>query len=598
MVFSIEIFIIGVFITGLLAYVISSLNAYLGSIMTILVSMFTFVVVLYSTYIDASILVVPSTIYLPLASYGFNALNSFFLVIVTFIFSMTSFFNPVFIHKYTHKNTYSMLWMFVLAGVLGIFYSTNFLSFFFFFEIVVWTSMFYIPMGRNKETTKVYFGFSLFGSLILLLGIFSFYYFGVTVFTYLLFIVAAFVKLGLWPFNIWLPKVLTDTPDVVTALFSGAIEKLGAYIAVLALVFLAPVSNTFEAVLMPYSHYIIALIGSLSIIFGTFMAIRQDDAKTLLAYSSMANGGYILVAFSMTNSIAVSGGLYHVVAHALASTAAYLAIAAVSRQTNTTKISELGGMIHKMPFTYMVYLIAIISIAGIPPMGGFISKWLIFQSVLNKGLIFITLAVTIGSIGSFLYVFRPLAALFLGQELREYSYVKEVNVLMMIPMAILSLLIVATGVFTTFFLSYVNDVVVVLGFDPIVIANNTIKGWNASSMLHPMLMAIIFGVGIVVAFIIFILLKKSKKVGLMDTYTAANFVHNEQLLHYTKDFYAPFERLYEKYVTITEDLYDKLRIKVTETGRFLRYLFFGHLVENFVFYIILIIVFMLVGEVL
>lgn len=139
----------------------------------------------------------------------------------------------------------------------------------------------------------------------------------------------------------------------------------------------------------------------------------------------MSHGGYILVAFSMLDSVALAGGFYHILAHALASAGAFMAIAAVARAAGTTKMKELGGMIHKMPITYLAYLIAIISMAGIPPMGGFLSKWMIFQAVINKGMILVAIAVFFGSVGSFLYVFRPLASLFLGQELTEYKGIKK-----------------------------------------------------------------------------------------------------------------------------------------------------------------------------
>ena len=252
----------------------------------------------------------------------------------------------------------------------------------------------------------------------------------------------------------------------------------------------------------------------------------------------------LLVAFSLLNSVAFAGGFYHILAHAIASASGFMAIAAVARAAGTTKMKELGGIIHKMPITYFAYLIAIISMAGIPPMGGFISKWLIFQAVIDKGLVFVGIAVFFGSIGSFLYVFRPLAALFLGQELKEYKKIKEVPLLMMIPTVILMIMNIYTGIFPAGILKFINNIIVEMGYMPLGVTTFEITGFNG--ILNPALIALVFGVGVFLAFIIFIVLKKSRKVDLMDTYTAANFVHDEHLLHYTTDFYAPLERLYEK----------------------------------------------------
>jgi len=605
---SIELLLLITALSGVLAYLLGRLNKVLGSVVTILASLFVFVSVAYFGYrgeLDKT------TDLLPYVTFSVNYLGIFFAILVTFIFAMVSFFNPFFVEKYKYPAAYSMLYLLSLAGVLGVFFTNNFLALFFFFEFVVWTSLFIIPMGTSRRAASSYYAFSTVGSFALLFAIFIMREASGTfnivasmasvsgteaAYVTVLLAVAAFAKLGAFPFNVWLPRVLGNSPDAVSAVFSGGLEKLGAFVAVLALVKLAPFGYTVEATGLQASQYIIAGLGALTIIFGTLMAIRQDDAKKLLAYSSMSNGGYILIALTIASSVSVAGGLYHVIAHALASAAAFLAIAAVSRQTGTTKMSELGGMIHKMPVTYLVYLIAIISMAGIPPMGGFISKWLIFQAVIDKGLILIAVAVFFGSIGSFLYVFRPLAALFLGQELPRYNdKIKEAPLLMLLPMVILSGIIIYTGVLPNFILGFINKVMVESGLTPLVLGDYTVHGNNG--VLQPALIASVFGVGVVIAFIIFILLKKSKKVELMDTYTAGNFIYSEDLLHYSLDFYAPLERLYEKYINITKDFYKKLENKVVDLGRLVKYFIFTNKPEVMIFWIIVLMVFLLWGEI-
>ena len=249
-----------------------------------------------------------------------------------------------------------------------------------------------------------------------------------------------------------------------------------------------------------------------------------------------------------------------------------------------------------MPITYLAYLVAIISMAGIPPMGGFISKWLIYQAVINRGLVFVGVAVFFGSIGSFLYVFRPLAALFLGQELTEYKKVKEAPILMLIPTFILMGVNVYTGVFPAAILNFINKIVAELGFTPVGVSALEIQGTNG--ILSAPYIAMIFGVGVFIAFIIFMVLKKSRKVTLMDTYTAANFVHDEHLLHYTTDFYAPLERMYAKYTTWMTSFYEGLARKVKELGKLGKYLFMSRNISTAIFWIMALIIFLLWGEVL
>lgn len=594
---------------AILAYFLTKLNTMLGSVLTIFTAMFVFISLITfgvnQTY-DLTVNVIP------ILQLDATYLGTYIAIIISFVYLMVSFFHPYFLDKYKYKNAYNFLFLLSLAGVIGIFFTDNFLQLFFGFELIIWTSMLLIPTGRHRSSAVSYYGFSAAGSFALLFGILimnanvgSFNIdaglaslSGTTgIIVFVAFIIAALAKLGSFPLHIWLPKAYTDAPDHLTPLLSGALAKLGAFVAVLALIKITPLTQVIEAINIPIGQYIIAILGSLTIIFGTLMAIKEDDAKKLLAYSSMAHGGYILVAFSLMSSIAYAGGLYHILAHALASAGAFLAIAAVTRQTGTSKMSELGGMIHKMPITYIVYLVAIISMAGIPPMGGFISKWLIFQAVINNGMIFVAIAVFFGSIGSFLYVFRPLAALFLGQELREYKVkVTEAPLLMLLPMIIITALNVYTGVIPSAILNFTNNILVELGAAPITITMWEITGNNG--VLNPGLIALVFAIGVGVAFIIFILLKKSKQVTLMETYTAANFVHNEQLLHYTKDFYAPLERLYEKQSTKMQTFYKSLSNKITELGRLGKYLFMNKNVGVTILWIIAILVFLLVGEVL
>ncbi|MCF7923993.1 MAG: NADH-quinone oxidoreductase subunit M [Candidatus Izimaplasma sp.] len=605
---SIEFLILFLVGAGIIAYLLTKLNTIVGSIFTIFTVMFVFVsLAQYGFGMD----IITTVKILPGISFSQSYLGFYFAILIVFIYLMVSFFHPYFIDKYKYKDSYNLLFLLSLAGILGAFYTNNFLNLFFFFEIIIWTTMFLIPQGKSKEAAVSYFGFSLAGSVSLLLGVFVIFNstgtFNINdslallsgnsaVLVFALFLIAAFAKLGAFPLHIWLPITHGNAPDPFSPVLSGALVKLGGFIAVLALIKITPATVMFRAMDIPIGHYLVAILGGLTIVFGTLMAIKEDDAKKLLAYSSMSHGGYILVAFSILNSMAFAGGFYHILAHALASAGAFMAIAAVSRVTGTTKIKELGGMIHKMPITYLAYLIAIISMAGIPPMGGFISKWLIFQAVIDKGMVFVGVAVFFGSVGSFLYVFRPLAALFLGQEFTEYKHVKEAPILMLIPTFVLMGLNIYTGVFPAAFLKVINNIIVELGYTGITYTTYVISGNNG--VLNPALISLVFVVGILIAFIIFILLKKSRKVELMDTYTAGNFIHDEHLFHYSTDFYAPLERLYEKQSHWMTTFYRALAEKVKELGKLGKYLFMSKSLSVTLLWIISIIIFLLWGEVL
>ena len=602
---NIELLILIVGLSSIVAYGLTKLNTTIGAIFTIFVTMFVFGSLAYYGFdlgMDTSVSLLKGL------SFEQTYMGFYFVIIITFIYLMVSFFHPHFLTLYPYKSSYSFLFLLSLAGIIGAFYTSHFIQLFFFFELVIWSTFFLIPQGKKRDAGIPYFAFGVGGSILMLIGIFMVYgetntfdiYTGLSGISgglatgvFALFIISGFAKLGAFPLHTWLPIAHGNAPHSFSPVLSGALVKLGAFVAILAL--LAIQVSTPMITAIPIGHIIVAVLGSLSIIFGTLMAIREDDAKKLLAYSSMSHGGYILVAFSLLSDVGYSGGFYHILAHAIASASGFMAIAAVARVTKTTKMKELGGMIHNMPITYLAYLIAIISMAGIPPMGGFISKWLIFQGVIDRGLIFVSIAVFFGSVGSFLYVFRPLAALFLGQQLTEYKEIKEAPLLMLIPTFILMGMNIYTGVLPQGILRFINKIIVELGGNGITVTNTLVVAPYGA--INPALISMVFGVGVFIAFIIFISLKKSRKVSLMDTYTAANFVHDEHLLHYATDFYAPLERMYEKYTTWMVSFYESLAEKFRELGGLSKYLFMSSIRQP-ILWIVAVLIFILWGDVL
>jgi NADH-quinone oxidoreductase subunit M len=283
------------------------------------------------------------------------------------------------------------------------------------------------------------------------------------------------------------------------------------------------------------------------------MAIRQNDMKQLIAYSSVANGGYILIGLATMDGIGFAGGLFHVFNHAIISVMVFLSFAVVILRTGTSKIDEMGGLIWKMPFTFVTYLVGIISLAGIPPTSGFISKWMIFNSLVRNGM-FVTAAVTfIGSIGSFLYVFRPLAGVFLGQLKKKHYEIKEGSTIMLIPMLLMVLLTVLMGVFPKPILDLIVSVENELGISPLkhsgTIIYTPLGQWNTLTVFT------MFAVGFIIAFVIYLILPKPKKVDLTNQYTGAEFLYNYDLYHYATGFYRFIERLYDKHPSF-EKLYE------------------------------------------
>jgi formate hydrogenlyase subunit 3/multisubunit Na+/H+ antiporter MnhD subunit len=583
---------VGTIITGLLvcvvlAYLLTKVNKKLGAWVTVIGSCLA-LVAMYLLKSDVGMTHSLAFLEFKITDYGW-----FFSVIMLAVFACVSLFNIFWMDKMVHPAAYNALYLLALVGTLGAFLAKDFIVLFLFWETIVWASMFIIPFGKSRTASVVYYAFSAFGSLSMLFGIMYLYANTGTfviedalakaamnpttaLVAFITIGIAGMVKLGVFPFHLWLPRAHGNAPDTFSPILSGGLVKAGGFAAFLV-VAVMPSYEAFAGQVqvngIPLTNFIFIALGAISIIVGTLMAIKQDDFKRLIAYSSVANAGYIIIGIAMGDSLSIGGAFMHIFAHALASAAAFLAAAAVSYRTGTTKMSELGGLIHRMPITYLVYLIAIISMAGIPPMAGFISKWMLFQSMIGKGMIFVATAAFFGSIGSFLYVFRPLSAVFLGQLSTKHEKLKEAPVLMIIPMVILSLVTVLFGVVPNMVLKIFSGIETSIGMKGLQLSGTQIKGTNG--ILDPTIIVIMFGFGFVIAMILFLIHPKSRKVELMDTYTASEFIYTPELLHYASNFYAPFERLYEK-APNTEKWYGAVIKKIEELGLLVSYSLFSY----------------------
>lgn len=598
--------LIGSFIT----YFVSRSNKKVGSYLTILITLFALMYV----YILKNNIGLTYELF-GVITFKVTYLGWYFSIIMATVYFSASFFNPFWMEDFLYPSQYNLMYLLSFLGTIGLFFSNDLLTIFIFWEITVWTSTFIIPLGKSRKAGVMYFVISSIGSMGLLFTLMLMYNKVGTLeiskvfnmlanepklasIVFVMFILSGLTKMGIFPFHIWLPQAHGNAPNTFSPVLSGGLVKMGGFITFLA-VGVFPAYEAFKDGLhiagIPILIYIMMLLGAVSIIVGTLMAIKSEDAKKLLAYSSVANGGYILIGILLADQLGLAGGMMHMLNHAFASAASFLAIAVVAYKTNTTKISELGGMIHKMPVTYTVFLISIISLAGIPPMGGFVSKWLIIQALADKGLLLIAFAAFFGSIGSFLYVFRPLSAVFLGQVAERNENLTPPSNMMRVPMIFLAGLVLYFGVLPRGVLEIIGKIQASVGITPVELNGQAIMAVNGN--LDALKVFVIFGFGFVLALLLFLAFKKPRKVDLMDTYTSAEFIYTKELYHYAHDFYAPFERLYGNHPSV-EKWADQISYKVKEVGDLVNKVFFNFNPSVSILWITVLIVIIYLGGVI
>ena len=268
---------------------------------------------------------------------------------------------------------------------------------------------------------------------------------------FLLLMTAAITKAGALPLHTWLPTSGEYAPASVMALLPAALDKLlGIYLLVIV------VRQIFVVTSAALST-ILAIIGAATVIIAVMIAMVQHNLKKLLSYHAISQVGYMVLGIATGTPVGIAGGVFHMLNHAIYKCCLFLCGGAVEQAAGTAELDRLGGLGKKMSITFTTCLIAALSISGIPPFNGFVSKWMVYQGVIQMGTSQTTAAarlwpiwLTCAMFGSALTLasfVKLIHSLFLSRQPDELQKVKEVSPLQTFPMIVLASLCVFFGIF-------------------------------------------------------------------------------------------------------------------------------------------------------
>lgn len=241
------------------------------------------------------------------------------------------------------------------------------------------------------------------------------------------------LKLALFPLHRWLPGAYANAPSAITVFLAATATKVAVYV-LLRLVF--TVFGVEFALAMPYREIFFTL-GIIGILFASVSAISQPTAKRMLAYSSVAQIGYIALAISFVSIDGLAAGLVHIFNHALMKGALFMAVGAVVYRLGHNRIDDFAGLARCMPWTMLAFLLAGLSMIGVPLTAGFISKWALIQAAIADGNWVAVAVVLIGSLLAVIYIGRIVEAAYLRPRPEGASEPREVGLWMLIPMWLL-----------------------------------------------------------------------------------------------------------------------------------------------------------------
>ena len=535
-----------------------------------------------------------------------NMLSWFFAITITVVGALSIIFSLSYIKGRERTDFYYLMMLLVNASMLGIVLSGDLVSFYIFWEIMSWSAFLLISYNRGPALAAgmKYIIMSVLGSAAMLVGMLSLYASygtlsiseiapqiasaspGYILFLLMLFFVAFGIKNAVWPFHTWLPPAHSEAPSSFSAVLSGILVRMGMYGFLVIFYVILGLKLFLGLGRGLYSfHYILAWIGIINIVIPTFIAMLQNDSKRLLAWHGVGQGGYMVLGVALGTSLGVTGGIFHIVNHTSYIALLFLVVGAVEYRTNGIRdLNSLGGLIKRMPITFIGALIGVCGLIGLPLTNGFVSKWLIYKSLILQGHPFLAFGALIGTWGTILSLYKFLHNMFLGQLPERYNGIKKAPVSMQFPIIILSLIIILFGILPGIPLKVINSIVTSFGLQSL-----NINIWGIASETGALNTINIFAAILVVGLMVWLIFRAGRKAEPLpqeDTYAAGAAIPREKY-HYTVDFYNPLYRMISPYLRdVIDEFYSWIATGVKGLCNGIRHVYTGD-VGYYVMYIIL-----------
>lgn len=256
------------------------------------------------------------------------------------------------------------------------------------------------------------------------------------------------IKMSIFPFHVWQPDAYSYAHPGVSSLISGAMSKVPAFAMIRFFIFIFGIDNW----IIDNALLLLGILGAVGMIVGSIMAMAQTDFRRMLAYSSIAQLGYVALGIGLGNYYGITGGFLHILNHIFMKGGLFLIIGAIQYRYGIVDYRQFGQLHKKMPITTLMLVIAALSMIGIPPTGGFFSKWYLLLGSLDAHMYPYIIVLIISSLLNAFYFLRVLERIFIHPESPATAENKgeipkrlELPLTMLIPIILFGIGIVALG---------------------------------------------------------------------------------------------------------------------------------------------------------
>jgi multicomponent Na+:H+ antiporter subunit D len=387
--------------------------------------------------------------------YRIDALSAFVLLFVSGIGAVALSYAPASMAREIPEDRHYLFCaatLLCLTGLLGIAITGDLFNLFVFLEISSLSSYALISMGSSRRALTAALQYLILGTIgatFLLIGVGLLYMLTGTlnmidmadrlsgapgsrtvIVAFAFLTVGISLKMALFPLHLWLPNAYTYAPSVITAFLAATATKVAVYI-LLRFVFTV-FGKSFAFDTMPLGNILLPL-AILAILVPSTVAIFQNNIKRMLAYSSLAQIGYIVLGISFASITGLTAGIVHLFNHALMKGGMFLAMGCLVLRLGSAELADLRGVGRRMPWTMFAWVVGGLGLIGVPSTAGFISKWYLINAAWESGSVVVAGLVLFSSLLALVYVWRVVEAAYFQEPAAEQAQIREAPASMLIP---------------------------------------------------------------------------------------------------------------------------------------------------------------------
>ncbi|SOE21984.1 NADH dehydrogenase subunit M [Spirosomataceae bacterium TFI 002] len=397
-------------------------------------------------------------------SLGLDGLSKVMVLItslVSFLVILSSFTST----EKNKNNTFYALLLFAQAVLLGVFMAKDIFLFYFFFEVAL-IPVYFLALkwgGENapKATFRMFL-YTIFGSLFMLVAFVYLYSKGQTSditalaqtatilpeniqrWLFWAFFIAFAIKMPVFPFHTWQPDAYTESSSSATMLLSGILSKMGVYGLLRILVPFSPLG-------LENYGMIAATLAIVGLIYGSIIAIQQDNMKRLVAFSSFAHMGLMAAGVFVFNETAIQGSIFQMLSHAVGAVGLFYVVDIISKKTGTLSLSSLGGISQKAPKLVTLFMVILLGSVALPLTNGFVGEFLLLKGVFDFNPILGAVAGLTIILGA-VYMLRLMQKSMFGPSNETTANIEDIGTSEMLVLIPISLFVIVTGIFPNWIL--------------------------------------------------------------------------------------------------------------------------------------------------